>query len=96
MRGSVTDFTLRQNPSAEHILTQANEDAHRPLVAGSMRGSVEFNNLLDEEQDNEVIVEEEEKKEADERQEAEDMPMSPAAESIPRTSVLLTPNTALH
>ena len=51
--GSISDFTLRMNPSADSIATMPNEE----LVTGSrLRQSVEGNMLLTEERDN--IIEE--------------------------------------
>ena len=65
------------------------------MFAGSLRGSLEFNNLLDEEQDNDVIVEEEEKREevVEERQEANLALRSPIQQLLPTTSVMTTPHT---
>jgi len=68
VQASITDFTLRLNPSSDNIQTQANEEnasvldsrARAMMLGGSVRQSVDFNNLLTEEQDNIIIEQEDE------------------------------------
>ena len=57
IRSSVTDFTLRVNPSNDNLATQANEEL--PLAGQALRQSLELNIMpTQEEEIKEVIGEE--------------------------------------
>ena len=91
---SVSDFTLRQNPSADILPTQANDELNLESrrAGGGLRASMDGLNMLTED-NNEVIEEiEENEQDADPTAAVGDARLgaSPATEIMPATFVNLS------